>query len=516
MRSFFKKRQVTTADVAVEPVALQEPAWSPRDLPPAAFGGSAFERTPDRAPERRVFDGVAPDRPAFAAERPLGRGLGGLFGGGDDRPAPPPRTSGDGEAMPRFTMPVAGGIRGTSLGEGTAAVSGVSNTMSQALREAFTPTRPKQQVNSLFVGRLATLRRIISAVEEERAHVVLYGDRGRGKTSLSNAVEQIAAQAGYMTLKVTCSAELSFEEMFRGILRRIPSTYFKASVENPFSSLRSFNNFDERLPPGPFSVGQLNDVLCEISGTHVLVTLDEFDRVASEDVKNKLAELMKTMTDTGSPLTLFVIGVAENVDQLLGKHPSIQRALVAVHLPLMSDKEIERILLAGAEAAGMRFDDSSRQAIVWLAKGLPYYAQLLGLHAARAAATRGSNIVGRDDLLAGVRRARDESERGIIEAYHRALGPEGDRTMCDVLFLAAEAPLDDWGSFRAADLPSSGGRMARVPPRETVEAVLARLTDGPDALLQRVILAGGHRLRFRNQMMRQFILISQAEDRGLI
>ncbi|HYE49315.1 MAG TPA: ATP-binding protein [Azospirillaceae bacterium] len=511
MRSFFKKRQVGAAETAIQPAMLQEPA-RPLDRP--------FDRPYDRAPQPRMGE-VAP-----------GLGLGGLLGARDGAPARPPAEFSlradraeralrpdlpPGEEVPRFAVPVAGSIRqGGGRGESFSSVAGLSQATSQALREAFTPTRPKQQVNSLFVGRLNTLRRIISAIEEERAHVVLFGDRGRGKTSLSNAVEQIAGQAGYLTLKVTCSAELGFEEMFRGILRRIPSTYYKASAENPFSSLRSFSSFDERLPPGPFSVGQLNDVLNEIAGTHVLVTLDEFDRVASEDVKNKLAELMKTITDTGSPVTLFVIGVAESVDQLLGKHPSIQRALVAVHLPLMSDREVDRILLAGAEAAGMEFEEGVRAGIVWLAKGLPYYAQLLGLHAARAAAARGSAAVTREDLLTAVKRARDETERGIVEAYHRVLGPEGDRTLADVLFLAAEAPIDDWGSFRAADLPTAGERLGRVPPREAIEASLTRLADREDGLLQRVIVPGGHRIRFRNQMTRQFVLLCQSETLGLL
>lgn len=409
-------------------------------------------------------------------------------------------------------MPIANGIR-TAAAQ---SVSGISAEASRALREAFTPTRPKQEVNSLFIGRLNTLRRIIAAIEEERAHVVLYGDRGRGKTSLANAVEQIAGQAGYTTLKLTCSAELSFEAMFRGLLRRIPSTYHRSAAENPFSQNRSFQTFDERLPSGGFSVTQLADVLDEIGGTHILMVLDEYDRVTADDVKNKLAELIKNLTDMASPVTLFIIGVAENVDQLLGKHPSIQRALVAVHLPPMTDREIERIILTGAEAAGLTFDTDVRDRIVMLSKGLPYFAQLLSLHAARAAVGTDRFHVQKSDLVDAVNRCVAEADRSLVEAYHQTLGRDDKKGLADLLYRAAIVEADDFGSFQPEDVLGTGKRDQNGKDHEKMQELLGKLTEGHGALLEWVIVPTGHRLRFRNQMMRQFVMLMQAEQRGLL
>lgn len=417
------------------------------------------------------------------------------------------RTTEMDENIPRFSMPISNGLRSATT---------VAPEVSRRLREAFTPTRPKQEVNALFIGRLGTIRRIISAIEEERAHVVLYGDRGRGKTSLANAVEQIAVQAGYLTLKMTCSAELGFEEMFRSLMGRIPSSYHRGAAGNPFSAPRGFNAFDERLPKSGYTVTQLADVMDEIAGTHVLMILDEYDRIASEDTRNKLAELIKNLTDKGSPVTLFIIGVAESVDHLLGKHPSIQRALVAVHLPPMSDREIERIILAGAEAAGISFSADVRRRIVNLSKGLPYYAQLLSLHAARAAVGRSSSQVERQDLVEAVKRCTSETERALIEAYHRVIGPEAQGPRADVLYLCAQAPTDDFGSFREGDVAAVPMRGGAAPRADLVNRTLAELTEGDGAILQRVIVPDGHRIRFRNQMMRQFVLLMQAEQRELL
>ncbi|WP_245593362.1 ATP-binding protein [Azospirillum halopraeferens] len=466
-----------TAAAAVAAARLTAPAAPSRLRPVPAAG-----------PERRAP--VAPALPPAAA-------------------APP---AGDAVDLPRFAFPVSSALKPQRGGE-AALLTGLTPEVNGILREAFTPTRPKKQLNSLFVGRNATLKRIISAVEEERAHVILFGDRGRGKTSLSNAIEQIAAQAGYLAIKMTCSGELTFEDIFRHVLKRIPSTYYRSGSDSPFASRRTFNSFAELLPEGTFSVTELNDVLETIQNTHVLLILDEYDRVTDEDFRNKLAELFKNLTDSSIPMTLMVVGVAENLDQLLGKHPSIQRSLVPVHLPLMSDEEIERLIHAGAENAGLSFAADAVRRIADFARGLPYYAQLLGLHSARSAFSRGARDVGREDLAYAVSRCLQEAERGIVESYNRALAGRRRDTLEDVLHAAALCPADAYGAFDPADMTGPDGA---APGRDVAE-LLERLTgDDHGAVLVAMPEPGRIRYRFRNQMARQYVLMRIAEERGAI
>src|SRR5580704_3743203 len=68
------------------------------------------------------------------------------------------------------------------------------------------------------------MARIIAAIEEERAHVMLYGERGSGKTSLANVLAAKAEQAGYLVLRQACSSETTFQDLFRAFLRRMPAT----------------------------------------------------------------------------------------------------------------------------------------------------------------------------------------------------------------------------------------------------------------------------------------------------
>ncbi|WP_247872972.1 ATP-binding protein [Azospirillum sp. TSH64] len=415
--------------------------------------------------------------------------------------------------LPRFTMSVNGGYRGGMGANAPAMLKGLTPELNGLLREAFTPTRPKQQLNGLFIGRNDTLRRIISAIEEERAHVILYGDRGRGKTSVANAIEKIAGQAGYLSLKLTCSGELSFEDIFRHFLKKIPSTYYRSALDNPFAARRNFASLNELLPDGTFSVTELNEVLSGIHATHVLLILDEYDRVQDEDFRNKLAELFKNLTDSSIPVTLLVVGVAENLDQLLGKHPSIQRSLVPVHLPLMTDQEIGRLIQAGAQNAGIEFAPDVVRRIAEFVRGLPYYAQLLGLHAARSAVSRGSKLVERPDLAYAVARCLQEAERGIVESYARALAADRRAELEDALLAAALCPADAYGVFDPKDLAGDSGEL---PSASTLD-LLKRLTrEDHGGVLAPVVEPGLERYRFRNQMMRQYVLMRQASERGQI
>src|SRR5262245_7615521 len=54
----------------------------------------------------------------------------------------------------------------------------------------FSPAAPIDQL-TLFAGRIQELRRVIDATTTRGQHVVIFGDRGVGKTSLANIALEI-------------------------------------------------------------------------------------------------------------------------------------------------------------------------------------------------------------------------------------------------------------------------------------------------------------------------------------
>lgn len=382
------------------------------------------------------------------------------------------------------------------------------------LRDAFTPTRPKRSTD-LFSGRAKQLQRIIAAIEEERAHVVVYGERGSGKTSLANVLAEKAEAAGYLVLRFACSSHLSFEDLFRGFLRRLPASLLADGLGS--GNRAGVENFEELLPGPGFGIAELVAIFERIHDRHVILIVDEYDRMTSDDAKNELAELIKIMSDNSVPVTLLLIGVADDVRDLFGKHPSLQRTLVTIPMPLMARSEIDGIIAAGEAKSGVRFDPEVRRQIADFAQGLPYHAQLLCLFSVRSTLRRHSTTVERQDLRYAVERAAEEAESRIKEAYNLAVGSHEQTSFHDVLFLAARCRTDEFGTFTAADVAAAGRHGTEEMSLLSLQYPLKKLTDPERGMvLRRIVGPSGLRYQFCSQMMRHYVLVRQAVQRGIV
>jgi len=420
-----------------------------------------------------------------------------------ERPATPPKEA-PGNEQASFALAAPGiAWRRQPPAEG--------ETSNARLREAFTPTRPKQN-SALFSGRFRQMQRIIAAIEEERAHVMVYGERGSGKTSLANVLAGKAEEAGYLVARFACNSELNFEDIFRGFLRHLPASLVADTL------VSGTNSLDELLPTGHCGIAELIAVFERIAHKHVILIVDEYDRVTTEETQAKLAELIKNMSDVGAPVTLLIIGVAENVAQLLGKHPSLQRTIVTIPMPLMSARELDGILATGEEKSGIRFDPPVRRQIVEFAQGLPYHVQLLGLFAARSATRRRSSVIERVDLRYAVERAAEEAEVRVTQAYDLAIGPHENASFRDVLFYAARCRTDEFGSFTAADVAAAASDLGQEGSSLlALQYPLKKLTEpSRGAVLRRIVAGSGLRYQFSSQSMRFHALLRQAVKRGLV
>ena len=93
--------------------------------------------------------------------------------------------------------------------------------MRAKLRLAFTPSQPVND-RRMFAGREDVLRTMIRAIEDQRLHAVLYGERGIGKTSLLHMLTEAAHEARYIVVYSSCGANTTFDEIFRAAAADIP------------------------------------------------------------------------------------------------------------------------------------------------------------------------------------------------------------------------------------------------------------------------------------------------------
>ena len=89
------------------------------------------------------------------------------------------------------------------------------------------------------------------------------------------------------------------------------------------------------------------------------------------------ADTIKTLSDFSLDTTLILVGVADDIDDLITEHESINRCLAQIHLPRMSVGELESIVKFGIETAGMEISGEAVSQICALALGLPNYVHAL-------------------------------------------------------------------------------------------------------------------------------------------
>ena len=311
--------------------------------------------------------------------------------------------------------------------------------------QVFTPTRPKTGRRQL-IGRDAELARILQAFLEDHAHVVLYAERGRGKTSLSNLVVEALRRKDVIVARHTCEASSDFSSIMHGLMQDLPSALLAAPVRSELC-----DGCDAALPTRDLRPNDVVDLPGRLNCRSLICLIDEFDRVEDAQARTRLADTIKQLSDRHVPLRFFVVGVADDLEQILGQHPSIQRSVLGVHLPLFTDRDIAQLITKGGQESGYNFPLSVIARIAALARGMPYIAQLLGLRVAQAAADRGTNLVSDDDFEAAVLRMLADATPRVLALYASLTNHAVDAEMVSVLRRVATAPQDPWGRLQVID-----------------------------------------------------------------
>lgn len=313
---------------------------------------------------------------------------------------------------------------------------GVTGGARARLRDAFTPSQPVADLR-MFAGRAALLATLIRAIEDQKLHVVLYGDRGIGKTSLLHVLARQATGARYLVQYASCGETTSFGDLFRAILAEVP-LLFHADYAPISGEIERGGRLADLLPPGEVTPARVSDQLARLTGTRLLIILDEFDRSPAGEFRRQIAELIKTLSDRSVRVQLVIAGVAANLTELLEHIPSIRRNIVGLPVTSMPGDELAVLIRKGEAASGLTYADEAVEAITSLAAGSPYLAALLGQHAGIAALDRESGSVDLPDVRVAIGRAGDQIGNRISERSRVAIGrSEAHREAAALLALAA-------------------------------------------------------------------------------
>jgi Cdc6-like AAA superfamily ATPase len=327
------------------------------------------------------------------------------------------------------------------------------------LRHAFTPSQPVAD-RRLFAGRDDVLKTIIRSIEDQRLHVVLYGERGIGKTSLLHILTQAAGEARYIVVYTSCGANSNFDETFRAAAAEIP-LLFHSGFSPTGAEAEKGSSLADLLPNEPLTPRKFGDLSARLTGTRVLIILDEFDRAESSAFRRDVAEVVKNLSDRLGRVQLVLAGVAADLTELVEHIPSIRRNIFALRVPKMSEAEVLQIVANGEREADLKFDSQASAFVVEVARGSPYIANLICHHAGHAALDGGRSTVVPADVAAAVDRTILEFQGRIATPAQQHVRRLFDQGRQDVLAMTSRASLAADGVFDVADVESTNHISAR-------------------------------------------------------
>ncbi|MEM9483277.1 MAG: AAA family ATPase, partial [Cyanobacteria bacterium P01_F01_bin.116] len=184
--------------------------------------------------------------------------------------------------------------------------------------QVFTPSSPVDS-QELFAGRPEQITQVLNAVAQKGQHVILYGERGVGKTSLANYILQIIEKmvVGELTSAIiNCDGVDQFFTIWQKVFREL------GNISNHPSS-------EAELLPEDVTPEHIRYILQQQSNRSIIV-IDELDRVSAHSENSEynfvasagsatelLADTIKTLSDHSIETTIILVGVADSVDELI-------------------------------------------------------------------------------------------------------------------------------------------------------------------------------------------------------
>jgi Cdc6-like AAA superfamily ATPase len=361
----------------------------------------------------------------------------------------------------------------------------------------------------LFAGRVDEVMRMLRTVMERAKHVVLFGERGVGKTSLSNIFWKRYHKTliSLVVARVQAGPQDTFSSLW---IRALEELQAAANQADPQFGATLQADFETVTP------SQIRRELQKLGPNALpVIIIDEYNEIVDAEAKRLTANLIKEFYDFAITTTVILVGVAENISELVEDHNSIGRAIIQIPLNRMSEDELKEIIQKRISRTVMTFSKDATWTIVTLSRGLPYFTQTLSKHAAMHAISQRRIEVVNEDVEAAMAKFIEDTEVSFREEYRDATRSNQDNFFQQSLLACALAKTDDEGFFTAADVVEPYSAIMKDKKRIAhFEKHLRRFStdEGGNILIKR----GGDRqqtFRFSDPMMQPYVIIRGIQSR---
>lgn len=411
------------------------------------------------------------------------------------------------------------------------------------LEKFLTPARPILS-RELLYGRDTELDDIIDCLEVSGGTPFVYGNRGVGKTSLARTAAQEAAGSDREPIYVACSPGTTAVALLRGVAMALSDLALKHNKK-----LLKDGSFEASVGISPLGIspsvkfaskvarseaptfGDATEAVRVIKGfdsiipeaRRTVVVLDELEEMEPSSRKD-LAFFVKQIGDQLIETRFILVGIADNVHQLIGAHQSVPRYLRHVELGPLRPQELIDIVQGAAEHVEVEIPKDVLFRISIIGNGYPYFAHLMGLALLMEALGHGASCV--DDTIyrkALARAVRHSNEE--LKASYETGAQRGTDDYRNVIWTMADMDLVDLRSDEIAVHYSELAKKQKWTDlgEPSIRKILSRLKGTSHG---EIIMAPGKKYgvtkpserryryhRFRENLMRGYVRL-RAEDEG--
>lgn len=398
----------------------------------------------------------------------------------------------------------------------------------EKINSVFTPAKPIQ-TKELFSGRLTEIEKIQSTFLETGSHLILYGDRGVGKTSLANIVNLINSDqhSSVHCIKISCYPEDTFNDLWKKIFNDI--TVNTSTQKESIGFIKEATN--KRNSPvlllealGLKQVNiSVNEVLHTLKilqsklDTNGIFIFDEFDVITDINLKKEFTYLLKALSDESLNHTVMLVGIAETIENLIESHQSLERCLKEIKLKNLSGDELQQIIDNGLKSLSLTMENSVKTSIIHFSGGLPHYTHLLSRESAKQAVLSSVNHITREHFDAAVEEAISNSLESTKRTYQKAVMNDSDHTIENVLTACALTKVDDYGCFTSTDIKTTlATTLKQKSLKQSYLRYLNRLCSPERGeILKKRGTSRQYNFEFKKPLLRGFIKM-KAYDQGIL
>ena len=384
----------------------------------------------------------------------------------------------------------------------------------QKLGKVFSPVAPIKS-KDLFFGRINQLQNVCDAINEQGQHAILFGERGVGKTSLGNIMS--TQLTNVYPVKVTCSRDDDFKSLWYRAFQNIPMARTTAGIgfnkqdETIYNSLASnVNSLEDVLP------ANIEIFLRPVSSYRILFVFDEFDNISKNKVREQFADLIKSLSDNSENITIVIIGISENVVNLLGNHQSLERCLKQIKMPRMNSNELGAIIDNGINSLEIEINKETRKKVIEFSAGFPHYTHLLCKYGCKLLIEEDKLLFNKQILDKAINLAIENVQEQIRESYRKATFSSATESQWeDVLFACATSTYDEYNSFTIKEITKrfsdiSGKEKGKV----NITYNLGKLCLAERGeILEKLEIDGSVKFRFSNPLDKAYVILKMNHNK---